>query len=314
MRSRDGMTPLVVREITNETPSIVGIRLENPDASPLPVWAPGAHIDVQLITRHERQYSLCGESADRHAYRIAVRREPLSRGGSHYIHSFLRVGSTVWVRPPRNLFALGDASSYLLLAAGIGITPILSMARHLAATGADWRLVYLARTREDVAFAQELEALGARVSTHISNERGRLDVAQLLRGVAAGTDVYACGPQGFIDALVELDTLLPEASRLHVERFEPKPREFRPSEAFSVICARSDVTVTVPADRSMLATLQGAGVAVRGSCLRGVCGSCALRVLDGAPEHRDSLNTDDASTTIYPCVSRALSPALVVDA
>lgn len=308
------MTALVVREITNETPSIVSIRLENPDASPLPAWEPGAHIDVQLITRHERQYSLCGDPADTCAYRIAVRREPLSRGGSHYIHSFLRLGNTVWVRPPRNLFALGASSSYLLLAAGIGITPILSMARHLAATGADWRLVYLARSSEDVAFQHELAALGDRASTHISGERGRLDVAQLLRGVEAGTDVYVCGPQGFIDALVELDALLPEASRLHVERFEPKKREFRPDEAFSVTCARSDVTVTVPADRSMLETLQGAGIDVRGSCLRGVCGSCALQVLDGAPEHRDSLNTDDASATIYPCVSRAVSPRLVVDA
>ncbi len=314
MRSREGMTALVVREITNETPSIVGIRLENPDASPLPAWEPGAHIDVQLITRHERQYSLCGDPADTGAYRIAVRREPSSRGGSHYIHSFLRVGSTVWVRPPRNLFALGDASSYLLLAAGIGITPILSMARHLAATGADWRLVYLARSRDDVAFQQELAVFGDRASTHISRERGRLDASQLLHGLTADTDVYACGPQGFIDALVGAGTMLPQGPRLHVERFEPKKREFRPDEAFSVGCARSEVTVEVPAGRSMLKALQGAGVEVRGSCLRGVCGSCALRVLDGTPEHRDSLNTDDVSTTIYPCVSRALSPRLVVDA
>jgi ferredoxin-NADP reductase len=307
------MTPLVVREIRNETPSVVSIRLADPDAAPLPPWEPGAHIDLQLITRHERQYSLCGDPADRDAYRIAVRREPLSRGASHYIHSFLRVGGTVWVRPPRNIFALDDAESYLLLSAGIGITPILSMGRALAARGADWRWIHLARTREDVPFADGLAALGPSVTIHISGERGRLDLVSRLRDVAAGTDVSACGPQGFIDELVEVADVLPEGSRVHVERFEPKKRQFRPNEPFSVECARSGVTVTVPAERSMLETLGAAGVVASGSCLRGVCGSCALRVLDGTPEHRDSLNIDDASTTIYPCVSRALSPKLVVD-
>jgi ferredoxin-NADP reductase len=308
------MMTLVVREIVTETPSIVSIRLEAPDGSPLPPWQPGAHIDVQLVTRHERQYSLCGDPADVGAYRIAVRREPFSRGGSHYIHSFLRVGSRVWVRPPRNLFTLADAPSYLLLAAGIGITPILSMARHLAAEGANWRMTYLARARDDVAFADDLAALGERATTHVSGESGRLDLAALLAGAAPGTAVYACGPQGFIDALTALDGVLPGGGSIHVERFEPRQREHRPNEVFTVVCTRSDVTVEVPAQRSMLEALQGAGVPVEGSCLRGICGSCALNVLDGTPEHRDSLTGDDESLTIYPCVSRSVTPTLVVDA
>lgn len=314
MRARVGMTALVVREIITETPSIVSIRLEAPDGAALPPWQPGAHIDVQLITRHERQYSLCGDPAEITAYRIAVRRERFSRGGSHYIHGFLREGSRVWVRGPRNLFALTEAPSYLLLAAGIGITPILSMARHLVAQDVDWRMTYLTRHSDDVAFADELIALGERATTHISSDAGRLDLGAVLAGVAPGTAVYACGPQGFIDSLEEARGALPAGASLHIERFEPKPREHRPNEAFTVVCARSDVTVEVPAARSMLETLQGAGIPIEGSCLRGICGSCALNVLDGEPEHRDSLTGDDESTTIYPCVSRSISTRLVVDA
>lgn len=305
--------PLLVSEIVQETPSIVSVRLEAQGASPLPPWTPGSHIDVQLITRHERQYSLCGDPSDVTGYRIAVLREPFSRGGSHYIHSFLRVGSRVWVRPPRNLFTLSDARAFLLLAAGIGITPILAMARHLSAEGADWRMTYLARSAEDIAFSRDLDALGDRVATHVSTELGRLDLAALLASTEPGTAVYACGPQGFIDALTGLGSTLPDGSSIHVERFEPKPREHLPNEAFSVVCSRSGVAVEVPAQRSMLDALEDAGVSVGGSCRRGVCGSCALNVLGGTPEHRDSLNADDDSMTIYPCVSRSISRELVVD-
>lgn len=297
--------PLVVREIIRQTPDIVSIRLQNVDGSPLPAWNPGAHIDLQLITRHERQYSLCGDPADTASYRIAVRREELSRGGSHYIHAFLREGSTVWVRPPRNLFELGEAPAYLLLAAGIGVTPILSMARHLAAVDADWRMIVVARERDGVAFADEIAALGDRATVHLSRERGRLDLDAVVGGIAPGTDVYACGPASFVDALWALTPTLPEGSGIHLERFEPRKREFGPNEAFSATAARSGVTVEVPATRSLLESLQGAGVPMNGSCLRGVCGSCAVPVLDGAVDHRDSLTVDDDSRIIYPCVSRA---------
>jgi len=311
MRSRDGMMPLVVREITPQTPTIVSLRLERPDAAPLPPWEPGAHVDLQLVTRHERQYSLCGDPADAGSYRIGVLREPLSRGGSHYIHRFLRAGSTVYVRPPRNLFALDEAPAYLLLAAGIGVTPILAMARHLAARDVPWRMVYLVRSRQDVAFTADLGALGDAVHVHVSGERGRLDLASTLAGVAAGTHVYACGPTGFIDALGSCP--VPEGCRVHVERFEPVRREHRPNEPFTAVCTRSGTSVEVPAERTLLSALQGAGVSVSGSCLSGICGSCAVRVLGGTPEHRDSLTADESATVMYPCVSRALSPILELD-
>jgi ferredoxin-NADP reductase len=304
------MMPLVVREIVAETPAIISLRLEDADGAELPAWEPGAHIDLQLITRHERQYSLCGDPADRAGYRIAVLREEYSRGGSAYVHDFLRVGARVWVRPPRNLFAVEDAASYLLLAAGIGITPILAMARHLAARAADWRMVYAVRNRADVAFAADLDELGDRVRVHVSRDTGRLDLGELVAGLDAGTAVYACGPAAFTDALLAV----PTAASVHLERFEPRPRVNRPDEPFTVVCARSGTVVEVPVGRTMLQALNGAGVEVPGSCLRGICGSCALQVLDGTPEHRDSLNADDSSTTVYPCVSRSLTPRLVVDA
>ncbi|MEV7693437.1 PDR/VanB family oxidoreductase [Microbacterium sp. NPDC089189] len=312
MRDRSDMMPLVVSEIIRETPSIVSIRLTHPDGDVLPAWEPGAHVDVQLITRQERQYSLCGDPADAHAYRIAVLKEPLSRGGSHYIHRHLQVGRRVYVRPPRNLFALGDAPAYLLLAAGIGITPILAMARHLEAVGAPWRMLYLARHADDVAFAEELAVFGDRVRVHLSGAEGRLDLREVLGSAASGTDVYACGPARFADALSDLRDALPEGSRLHMERFEPARREFRPNEAFTVVAARTRQEIAVPAEWTMLQALRGAGVDAPGSCLRGVCGSCALPVLDGTPEHRDSLGTEGASV-VYPCVSRALSPTLTLD-
>lgn len=314
MRSRREMMPLVVREIVRETPSIVSLHLEDPDGAPLPAWQPGAHVDVQLLTRHERQYSLCGDPADPHRYRIAVQQERLSRGASHYIHRFLRPGSRVYVRPPRNLFPLGDADGYLLLAAGIGITPILAMARHLAAEGANWHMVYAVRHRSDAAFTQELDQWGDRVRLQVSSEAGRLDLPATLAGLTPGTDVYACGPSNFSDDLMALRSGLPKACRLHTERFEPKRREFGPNEAFTVTCARSEQVVEVRPRQTMLSALQVAGLDLPGSCHRGVCGSCALQVLDGRPEHRDSLTVDEDSTTIYPCVSRSLTPTLVVDA
>ncbi|WP_424448204.1 PDR/VanB family oxidoreductase [Microbacterium arborescens] len=312
MRDRSDMMPLVVSDIRRQTPSIVSVRLTHPDGDDLPGWEPGAHVDLQLITRQERQYSLCGDPADATSYRIGVLHEPLSRGGSHYIHTHLRPGRRVWVRPPRNLFALETAPAYLLLAAGIGITPILAMARRLAAVGADWHLVYLAREAAHVAFADELEALGDRVRLHLSGSEGRLDLRAVIASLAPGTAVYACGPQRFADALEILRDALPLGAQLHMERFEPVPRVFGPDQPFTVVAKRSQLEVVVPAEWSMLQALRGAGIDAPGSCLRGVCGSCALRVTAGSPEHRDSLGTT-GDAVIHPCVSRSIGPALSVD-
>lgn len=313
MRSRAGMQELVVREIVPQTSSIVSLTLEHPSGQDLPAWEPGAHIDVQLLTRHERQYSLCGDPADRSAYRIAVLREERSRGASHYIHSYLRPGARVFTREPRNHFALADSVSYLLLAAGIGITPVMAMARELAARESEWRMVYLVRERSDAAFASELAGFGDRVRVHAATEDGRLDIAALCADLPAGTDLYACGPPRLMDDLERHAPTLPAGSRLHVERFAPVRREFAPDVAFTVVCARSETTVDVPAGSSMLLALSKSGIEVPSSCMSGVCGTCAVPMLAGSAEHRDSLGADDARGIVYPCVSRAQGGQLTLD-
>jgi ferredoxin-NADP reductase len=306
------LLPLTVARIVRESADIVSVELVDPSGTPLPAWEPGAHLDLQLVTRQQRQYSLCGDPADRHTYRIGVLREALSRGASMYIHDFLRVGSTVYARPPRNLFPLVPAPRYLLLAAGIGITPILPMAARLAGTGAAWEMNYAVRDEQHLPFRADIARLGDRVTVNSRERAGRLDLGKLLAPPRPGTAVYACGPGRFIDAVEAAMAQWPAGS-LHLERFEPKPITPRPNAAFTVHCVRSDVTVEVPADRSMLQALTDHELPVTGSCLRGVCGSCAVRVVGGGVEHRDSLTTDDATTVMYPCVSRATTARLAVD-
>jgi ferredoxin-NADP reductase len=304
--------PLVVSRLTRESARILSIDLSAPDGAELPPWEPGAHIDVQLITRHQRQYSLCGDPRDRRTYRIAVLREDLSRGASMYIHDFLRVGSPVRARAPRNLFPLVPADEHLLLAAGIGITPLLPMAHRLHDAGTPWSLRYAVRHAADVPFARELAELGPVVSIHASDRDGRLDLGALLTDVRPGTAVYACGPSRFLAAVDDAMTTWPPGA-LHLERFEPKVMLTRPNTPFTVRTARNGITVEVPADRSMLQALTGRDLPIGGSCHRGVCGTCAVRVVEGGVEHRDSLTTDPASRVMYPCVSRATSSEIVID-
>ncbi|QHC57335.1 PDR/VanB family oxidoreductase [Rathayibacter sp. VKM Ac-2760] len=314
---RAGRIPLVVTSIVAEAEGIAAVHLADPAGGKLPEWEPGAHLDVQLITRQERQYSLCGDPADRHRYRIAVLREERSRGVSLYVHEFLRVGATVHVRPPRTLFPLASADEHLLLAAGIGITAILPFAQRLERDGAPWRLHYAVRSAAHVPFPRELAALGDRVALHspdplVPGGHGRLDLAALLAGPRPGVAVQACGPARFLDAVAAAMSAWPPGS-LHLERFEPKPVAARPNAPFTVHCARSGVSVDVAADQSMLHVLTARDLPVTGSCLRGVCGSCAVRVLSGPVDHRDSLTTSPDSPVMYPCVSRAAGPTLTID-
>lgn len=307
------MLPLVVRRIEPQSTDIVSIELADPSGAELPPWEAGAHIDVQLVTRQQRQYSLCGDPRDLRSYRIAVLREEFSRGASMYIHDYLRAGRTVHASAPRNLFPIHAAERYLLLAAGIGITPILAMATELERRGAQWSMNYAVRDEARLPFRDELAVFGDRVTINAPGRAGRLDLEAVLAEPRAGTAVYTCGPARFTDAVLEGSREWPRSS-IHLERFEPKAGVVRPNEPFRVRVAGTDAVVDVPVERSMLAALNSAGVAVPGSCLRGICGSCAVRVVGGTPEHRDSLTMDDESTTMYPCVSRALSPELVIEA
>jgi len=316
--TRQGMLPLVVKRISTQSTDIVSLELADPTGADLPAWQPGAHIDVQLVTRQQRQYSLCGDPADRSTYRVAVLREELSRGASMYIHSYLGEGRTVYASAPRNLFPVLPAERYLLLAAGIGITPILPMATALAAAGADWRMHFAVRDDAHLPFGGEIAELGQRVTINSRDRAGRLDLVDLLAEPRDDLAVYSCGPARFTEAVEAAMAHWPAgkhwpAGNLHLERFEPRPVVARPNEPFTVRLARSGRSVEVPAEQTMLHALNARDVAVPGSCLRGICGSCVVRVLDGVVEHRDSLTSGDETGVMYPCVSRALGGEITVD-
>ncbi|MEU0740454.1 PDR/VanB family oxidoreductase [Streptomyces sp. NPDC006134] len=307
---------LVVEHSEPAADGVLALTLRHPRGEALPAWEPGAHIDVVLGPAGlERQYSLCGDPAGRHAWRIAVLREPDGRGGSAYVHDRLGPGATVRVRGPRNHFPLEPAPRYRFVAGGIGITPILPMLAAAEAAGAEWTLLYGGRTRASMAFTRELARYGDRVVLAPQDETGLLDLASALDGLPDGTLVYCCGPGPLLDAVEE--RCPPGVLRL--ERFRPKEREaLEPGgdTEFEVELARSGRTVTVPPDVSVLDAVRAAGVEVLYSCTEGTCGTCETDVLEGDPDHRDSVLTEAeraAGETMLICVSRCRGKRLVLD-
>ncbi|MGW4064635.1 PDR/VanB family oxidoreductase [Amycolatopsis sp. NPDC004747] len=288
---------------------VVRLTLRAPGGEPLPPWEPGAHIDL-VLPGFVRQYSLCGDPADASSYQVAVLREPDGRGGSAYVHDSLSAGDLVSVEGPRNHFALVQASRYLFIAGGIGITPILPMVESVARAGHDWQLVYGGRTRSSMAFTADLARHGDRVVFRPQDEHGLLDLPTLLASAGAGTAVYCCGPEPLLAAV---EALGPDD--LHVERFAPLPDD-GPRTGFEVELAGSGRVLPVPADRSILEVVEEAGVTILSSCREGTCGTCETGVLGGEPDHRDSVLTAEErleNEVMMLCVSRARSPRLVLD-
>ncbi|MEV2216760.1 PDR/VanB family oxidoreductase [Streptomyces sp. NPDC050997] len=303
---------LVVESREFAADGVLALTLRHPLGEELPDWEPGAHVDVVLGPDLERQYSLCGDPADRTAWRVAVLREPDGRGGSSYVHEQLGQGDKVRVRGPRNHFALRPAPRYRFVAGGIGITPILPMLAAAEAAGAEWSLLYGGRTRRSMAFTEELGRYGDRVTIAPQDESGLLDLASVLADVSEGTLVYCCGPEALLDAVEERCP----AGSLHVERFQPKAQVLVQNTEFEVELARSGRTLSVPADVSVLDAVRLAGVEVLFSCTEGTCGTCETDVLEGTPDHRDSVLSDEereAGETMLICVSRCRGKRLVLD-
>ncbi|MFI6370478.1 PDR/VanB family oxidoreductase [Streptomyces sp. NPDC050546] len=291
---------------------VLALTLRHPLGEPLPAWEPGAHIDVVLGPELERQYSLCGDPADRSAWRIAVLREPDGRGGSAHVHERVGPGDKVRVRGPRNNFGLEPAPRYRFVAGGIGITPILPMLAAAEASGAEWTLLYGGRTRRSMAFGEELTRYGDRVTFAPEDETGLLDLPSVLDAVPEGTLVYCCGPGPLLDAVEERCP----SGVLRVERFRPKERPAGADGEFEVELARSGLTLAVAPGVTVLDTVRSAGVEVLFSCTEGTCGTCETDVLDGAPEHRDSVLTPqerESGETMMICVSRCRGRRLVLD-
>ncbi|TVT23901.1 PDR/VanB family oxidoreductase [Amycolatopsis acidiphila] len=303
---------------TRDVPAedVVTLTLREVGGRPLPSWEPGAHVDLILAEGLVRQYSLCGDPADQHVWRLGVLREPESRGGSAQIHDRLHPGTRVRVRGPRNHFPLLASPRYLFIAGGIGITPILTMIAAVDAAGADWHLVYGGRRRASMAFLDELAGYGGRITVAPQDRTGLLDLDSLLGTPRADTLVYCCGPEPLL-AAVEARCEGWPAGSLHVERFTAKPlTDPVISGSFEVVLRKSELTLTIPPDRSVLEVVEEAGVDVLMSCSEGTCGTCETPVLEGEPDHRDSVLTPDeraANHCMMICVSRSRTPRLVLD-
>ena len=309
---------LVVGGVSTPANGVLEVVLRRPDGVDLPPWRAGAHIDV-VTTDHVRQYSLCGDPADRTSWTIAVLREADGRGGSAYLHDTVTAGATVSVRGPRNHFELAPAARYVFVAGGIGITPIIPMLAAAQTAGADWTLTYGGRTRASMAYADTLvERYGDRVRLAPQDEVGLID----LDAVAGDSEmqdgdalVYCCGPEPLLAAVEARFHARPQV--LRTERFAPKAFETQaPASEFEVELTESGKVLTVPADKSILQVLEDAGVPILSSCTEGTCGTCETGVLDGVVDHRDSLLTQqeqDAHDVMFVCVSRARSPRLVLE-
>ncbi|WP_051579791.1 PDR/VanB family oxidoreductase [Pseudonocardia acaciae] len=304
---------LLISQITWEADGVMSLQLRSPDGSALPPWEPGAHVEVLLPSGRLRHYSLYGDPTERDRYRIAVLRDDTGRGGSREMHDGLRIGTRLMVAPPNNAFALEPARGYLLLAGGIGITGLLPMARVLAGGQRPWRLIYIGRSRAGMALIDQVEAVDPdKVEIVASEERGRPDLNRMIAALPSGTAVYCCGPTNMIESVTAIVAERPDLT-LHVEQFAPPsgPR----GAAFDVELRRTEATVRVSDDQTIVQAIAHLVPSVTGGCEQGLCGRCRATVLDGTPEHRDTFLTDAdrAAGQMLLCVSRAQGERLTLD-
>lgn len=285
------------------------------DGQPLPAFSAGAHVDLHLPGGLLRQYSLCNPQGERHRYVMGVKRDANGHGGSRFVHDELRVGAVVQLGAPRNNFKLcEDAPHTVLVAGGIGITPIVCMRARLREMGRSWELHYSVRKREEAAFLDVLQGDG--VHLHVDAEHGGvpLPIASIVAGAPAGSHLYCCGPGAMLDAFEAAAAGRP-ADHVHVERFAPS-MDAAVTGGFTVKLARTGGSVYVNPGQSILDALRGKGIAIQASCEQGICGTCETRVLSGVPDHRDCLLSGEekrANKVMMVCCSGSKADLLVLD-
>ncbi|WP_322093517.1 PDR/VanB family oxidoreductase [Paraburkholderia bannensis] len=313
-----------VDSIRDEAHGIRSFRIARVDGKPFAHYEPGAHIDVTAPSGVTRQYSLCGDPAFSEFQLFAVKREPESRGGSRSLHDDVGVGCELLVGQPRNLFRLdAQARAHVLIGAGIGITPLLSMAYRLAERGEPFVLHYFARGEAHAAFLPVLsqEPFASHVRFHFGVGNGDLAVAlrECLAGAQSGTHVYTCGPAPFMDEVVAVGEATPAVAQVHLERFGADPAAVNADTVqgeFDVKIASSGQVVRVGKEQSIVDALAAIGIEIDTSCGEGVCGTCMVDVVEGDPEHRDhclSKAERASNKVICCCVSRSRSPLLILD-
>jgi ferredoxin-NADP reductase len=322
MQPSAGTVSVLVRSITYEAAGIVALELTPAPQSglrELPAFTAGAHIDLHLRNGFQRSYSLVNPQEERHRYVIAVQNDATSRGGSRFVHESMRVGEVLEISAPRNHFALvEDAPHTVLIAGGIGITPLWCMAQRLEALGRPWELYVCARTGRHAALLPHiLQADRAgRVHLHFDDEQGGrlLDLAAIVNGAAAGTHFYCCGPTPMLGAFEKATSGQP-AGCIHTEYFSPKEPPVTEG-GFTVVLARSGKSFAVLPGKTILGTLLDNRVDAPYSCTEGVCGECETRVIEGIPDHRDVVLTPDqraANRTMMICCSGCKGDRLVLD-
>lgn len=308
-----------VAELTAQGSGNLGIRLVPLPGQALPAFAAGAHVDVFLPGALTRQYSIASAPCNRDHYELCVKLEPGSRGGSRFVHEHLAIGDELDISPPRNLFAIEPAEHYLLVAAGIGITPLLSMATALKEQQLSFALHYYTRTRSEAAYAERLETQFAAGQVHLHySDQGRSPRQHLPDGLATpatDTRLYLCGPEAFMHHMTDRAlTLGWSPTQIHQEAFAPVASP-HVGETFEVQVHSTGQVVAVPAEQSIAQALMAAGVEVAVSCEQGFCGACLTPVLQGTPCHRDSVLSDGEralNDQMALCCSRSRSGRLVL--
>ena len=287
------------------------------DGSPVAAFEAGAHIDLHLPSGLVRQYSLVNPEHERHRYLVGVKRDPNSRGGSSYLYEKLPVGTVLKVGGPRNNFRLHESAAHtVLLAGGIGVTPIWSMVQHLERIGRSWELHYATRRRSEAAFAEELARCGDRVHIHVDDESGGavMDIEAIVAKVPSAAHLYCCGPAPML-ASFEAATRSRPNSHVHVERFSSST-PVATSAGYLVELARSGKVVAIAPGQTILEGLRAHGINVPSSCEQGICGSCETKVVSGIPDHRDMILSEEEKAshrTMMICCSGSKSDVLVLE-
>ncbi|WP_233886673.1 PDR/VanB family oxidoreductase [Paraburkholderia flagellata] len=317
------MKVTLLRKIPVAT-DICVFELASADGAPLPAFEAGAHIDVH-VDGFVRQYSLCNRPSDARTYRIGVLRDAASRGGSVAMHA-LDTGTILEISTPKNHFPLDEQATHtILLAGGIGITPLMAMAEQLREQGRTFELHYCTRDPQRAAFRERLAEAGFAEHTRFyfdsEGTDARIDLARVLRAPHDDKHAYVCGPAGFIDAVLSAAASAGwPAQNAHREYFgaaqPPATTDADANGPFQVTLASCQRVIDVPAGTSIVQALRDGGVEVPVSCEQGVCGTCITRVLSGEPDHRDLYLTDEeraANDQLLPCCSRSRTPMLVLD-
>lgn len=304
-----------LKSISYEAQDVLLFELTPLDGLTLPSFSAGSHIDVHLPNGLTRQYSLCNSPLENNRYVLGVKKDLFSRGGSNFMHDELRVGCELKISLPRNLFPLANESSHaVLIGGGIGITPLISMSHELTAKNASWQLFASFRSKADVALVQQLNA--NRVHLHIDGEaEGRfLNIPSILDNAPEGSHFYCCGPEPMLNHFLDLSKSI-DPSRIHYESFKPVLANLS-GDSFEVKLKKTQKSFSIGPDQTILQVLLKHGISATGSCEQGICGTCETRVVEGIPDHRDSLlSAEERSSNqiMMICCSRSLSSSITLD-